>query len=552
MPIAVPATMEVAGYEAAFTTSDASFRCPVMSLQVSPRIGKSDRFIALPAGGQFQCSDHELLDSLPQISPSEGPVAWLEDRWAIALLGILIIACLLCVGYFFGLPAAAERIAIRIPITTEQALGQQVLTVLDEYKWLKPTNLSTERQSSIRAGFDMLRSNLPFHDYYKLEFRASKSFGANAFAFPGGVIVITDDLVEFANSQEEVLAVLAHEIGHVELRHTVRSILQNSVVAVAAATVTSDAASLSTAVAGLPVMVAQTKYSRQFEASADEFAFKLLKQKNYSPAAFASLMERLAEKYKGDEHAYAYISTHPLTEERVRRAREESVSAVSNADITNIKASFEEAIRRDNNKAIPLISETIASGSLTPEKEAVAYNTRGILWMSEQGHVNAIADFDQAIKLNPLFSMAFFNRGIAYFQMRKFSLAASDLKKALQLNSDAYTAIWLYLAQANGGARDARSELAANIKNMKAEWPTPVVLLYLDKDSLDAAMTAISNSDSKAQNKQMCEANFYIAEWHLIKGEKERGLPLFSKVVSNCPKNYLEYAVARTELERLK
>jgi hypothetical protein len=63
------------------TESWAAFR-----LKVSPRIGSADRFITLPNGGQLACSDRAFLDSLLQESPSEGPVAWLEERWWVALL----------------------------------------------------------------------------------------------------------------------------------------------------------------------------------------------------------------------------------------------------------------------------------------------------------------------------------------------------------------------------------------------------------------------------------------------------------------------------------
>jgi predicted Zn-dependent protease len=98
-------------------------------------------------------------------------------------------------------------------------------------------------------------------------------------------------------------------------------VLQNSVVATAAAAVTSDAASLSVAVSGLPALVAQTKYSREFEAAADEYGFRLLKQKGYSPMAFASLMERLAKKEGTETDPFSYVSTHPVTAERVQRAR---------------------------------------------------------------------------------------------------------------------------------------------------------------------------------------------------------------------------------------
>jgi Zn-dependent protease with chaperone function len=320
-PIAKLATLDFSDREAVLTAGTMSEHCSIDALKVSPRTGNADRFIDFPDGGQFQCPDQTFLDALPQSSPSEGPVAWLEARWGVALSGVALMLCLLLAGYVYGLPAAAERIAVRIPIETEAAIGRQALEWFDAQGWFKPTNLDETTQRNIRAGFDRLRRDLPLKDRYRLEFRASKAFGANAFALPGGTIVITDGMVLAADSREEVLAVLAHEIGHVELRHAMRSVLQDSAIAVAAAAVTSDAASLSAAVAGMPVLLARTKYSREFESSADEYAFSLLKRKGYSPEAFAAIMERLAAKEGGGGGSFAYVSTHPLTEERVRRAR---------------------------------------------------------------------------------------------------------------------------------------------------------------------------------------------------------------------------------------
>jgi Zn-dependent protease with chaperone function len=320
-PIGVPARMDFVDQEATLIAGPISERYATFHLKVSPRIGSTDRFIALPNGAQFSCSDHAFLNSLPQESPSEGLVAWLEERWGVALACVATIFCTLLAAYFFGLPAAAKHIAARIPMETEQSLGRQALTWLDKKGWFKPTKLDFDRQKTITDGFDGLRKDLPLRDYYHLEFRSGKTFGPNALALPGGIIVITDAMVEAAQTTEEVLAVLAHEIGHVELRHTMRSVLQNSVVAAGAAVVTSDAASLSVAVAGLPALLAQTKYSRQFEVAADEYAFRLLKRNGYSPTAFASLMERLSKKYGKGTGSFAYVSTHPVTAERVQRAR---------------------------------------------------------------------------------------------------------------------------------------------------------------------------------------------------------------------------------------
>lgn len=322
-PVDVPAKMDFVGQEAILTTGLFSERYAVSQMEVSPRIGSTaGRFINLPNGGQFACADDAFLDSLPQESRSEGPVAWLEERWGVALACVAVVVCTLLAAYFFGLPAAAKRVAFRIPMGTEQSLGRHALSWLDKNGWFKATQIDPETKKTITDGFDRLRSDLRLKDYYCLEFRSGAVFGPNALAFPGGIIIITDSMIKISSNTEEVLAVLAHEIGHVELRHTMRSILQNSVVAVAAATVTSDAASLSAVVAGLPVLVAQTKYSREFETEADEYAFTLLKQKGYSPAAFASIMERLAKKGEKETGALAYVSTHPITSERIRRARQ--------------------------------------------------------------------------------------------------------------------------------------------------------------------------------------------------------------------------------------
>jgi predicted Zn-dependent protease len=99
-------------------------------------------------------------------------------------------------------------------------------------------------------------------------------------------------------------------------------LMQNSLIAAAVAAITADVATLSVAVSGLPVVLAQTKYSRKFETAADDYGFALLKQNGYSPEAFASIMEKLSAKDGKGTAGFNYLSTHPVTEERIRRAHE--------------------------------------------------------------------------------------------------------------------------------------------------------------------------------------------------------------------------------------
>jgi predicted Zn-dependent protease len=321
VPVDLPAQLAFAGETATLTTNDTHRRFDVAQLRVSPRIGSSERFILTPDGGQFLSADHAFFDRLPQESGSEGPVAWLEARWWAAVVCIAMVAVMLLAGYMYGLPAAADHVVEHIPLEAEQALGKQVMAWLENKGWVASSRLEPGVRTPIVQGFERLIEDLPRRHAYQLRFYASGVFGANAFAFPGGTIVVTDDLVNMAASTEEVLAVLAHEIGHQEGRHLLKGVLQQSVVAVVITAITSDASSLSAAVTGLPVVLVQMKYSRKFEAAADDFAFDLLKRKGYSPAAFATMMERLAGN-RETPGVMDYLSSHPQSATRAKRARE--------------------------------------------------------------------------------------------------------------------------------------------------------------------------------------------------------------------------------------
>lgn len=318
-PLGVNATLNISGNEATLTglPLPAQYRLP--DLHVSPRIAQANRFIILPDGGQFECADSAALDPLPQ-EVSEGLIAWLEARVVVAVLGIAFVIGLMVGGYIYGLPKAAEYIAARVPIETERIIGERGLAWLEQNKWLVPSTVDEDVQSALRQDFDRLRQGLAQERHYRLEFRGAPGLGANALALPGGTIVLTDALVNLAKSQDEIAAVLAHEIGHIEHRHTLRHILQDSVVVLVAATIAGDAATLG--IAGVPALLAQAKYSREFESQADDFAFSLLKQRGISPEHFAKIMLRMDQDQKTANKPIGFLSTHPFTQDRVERARE--------------------------------------------------------------------------------------------------------------------------------------------------------------------------------------------------------------------------------------
>ena len=181
-PIGLHAEMKIDNMGVVLTAGNIFERYSIYDVIVSPRIGSAPRFINLPNGSQFECKNHDILDTLPQESPTEGPVAWLEKRWPIAFVSVIMVFFLLALGYFFGLPAAAKHIVERIPIETEQSLGINAVAWLDKNGFLKPTNLGNNTQNEIIDGFKKLCKDLPFQKYYSLSFR-SGILGPNALAF---------------------------------------------------------------------------------------------------------------------------------------------------------------------------------------------------------------------------------------------------------------------------------------------------------------------------------------------------------------------------------
>lgn len=290
------------------------------SLRVSPRTGHAPRFVVLPNGAELLCADDPALDHLTSTSRTEGPVAWLERRLWVAVLAVLTTIGGATAFYFFGLPWLAGTIAARIPLERERAFGERTLLAFDQSVGM-PTDLDAETLGQVRAGFSELVRHMPKGLYARLEFRSSPGLGPNAFALPGGVIIITDRMIERCTVDESI-AVLAHEVGHVAGRHALRHFLQELGVSAFTAVVSADAANLSLSASVLPVMLAQAQYSQDFEEEADETGFALLRQAGWSPELFASCLRRISDRPDQDGALSGYLSSHPPNEARVARARD--------------------------------------------------------------------------------------------------------------------------------------------------------------------------------------------------------------------------------------
>jgi len=302
---------------------------PLAAITIPPGIGAVRRTIRLPDGGLCEMDDPALVAELEQ-ARGAGRRAALLHRWerslplVLAALGVTVLVVALFLR--FGVPTLARQAAFALPPAVEERMGAEALAVLDRMM-TAPSKLTPERRAELIALFRSVARASGAAPGCRLEFRASQAIGANALALPAGIVVITDDLVALARHDDEIGAILAHELGHVQQRHILRHVLQNSATGLIMATLTGDLMSITSLAATLPTTLVDASFSRAFEREADDAAMAWMRTAGVPPRRYAEILGRLQAQLDVRHPAAAggpkpirnYLSTHPDTGERIRR-----------------------------------------------------------------------------------------------------------------------------------------------------------------------------------------------------------------------------------------
>lgn len=293
---------------------------PLDAVTLEARLGDMARRLDLPGGASVMVpADFELPGPVAAPARVERWVNEAEVRWLPALVATALLVVGLWALIVYGVPTAANVVARRISPSLEKGMGTQSLNTLDRVA-LEPSKLTAERQAALMARFTAVSQLADPAGGHQLLFRASPAVGPNAFALPGGTVVLLDELVAEATDDDEIVAVLAHEIGHVQERHTLRQVLQTSVAGVLLAAVLGDVVSATSyVVAAVPTFLLNARYSRAFEVEADAFGFGLLDRAGIDREHFVRFLTRLEAKHGGGKMP-GWISTHPRAEERGRAA----------------------------------------------------------------------------------------------------------------------------------------------------------------------------------------------------------------------------------------
>jgi Zn-dependent protease with chaperone function len=235
-------------------------------------------------------------------------------RLAWGVVGGVILATVL--GLWLGSDLFVEIAVSRIPVEWEQKLGESAYR-----DFLSHQEVMKEGPAVAALGEMAQRMTAQIPDNpYKFEVTVVKSDVVNAFALPGGYVVVFTGLMKKAESGEEVAGMLSHELNHVLQRHGLERIVKNLGLMTVAAIVFGNQQGLVGMMKQLGVELFTLKFGREQETEADLTGLQLLQRAKIDPSGMIRFFERLSEK---DEGRMEWLSTHPMSAARAERLKAE-------------------------------------------------------------------------------------------------------------------------------------------------------------------------------------------------------------------------------------
>jgi beta-barrel assembly-enhancing protease len=239
---------------------------------------------------------------------SHRAVNYHRRKWN-TVLGTLGGVALTAVIVWWQSEAIVAWAADRVPQAREEQIGRLLLNDVQAEGGLRESGAALDAVKKIGT-------QLTQGSRYKYQWLVKESSEVNAFAGPGGVVVVNTGLIAKADTPEELAGVLAHEVQHVEHRHTLRSMIHSAGWAAVLAVALGDVS----AITGVFIHQAgNLHHSRKLEAEADADAVVALAREGISPAGMESLFVKLQQeqKAKGEDFSIALLSSHPATADRL-------------------------------------------------------------------------------------------------------------------------------------------------------------------------------------------------------------------------------------------
>jgi beta-barrel assembly-enhancing protease len=320
-----PAEVAIAGDELRVRSAAGIIDVPIAAMRVR-EIGSAIAGIEFgwdtPAGARivhvFDAADVRTLLANPTLAASPQVQALRTRQWrhaagravgwtAIALL--VSLPLLLLLVFVWQSDRIAGAIAERIPVEKEVELGKQAFESMRG-------SLKLQTSGPAYHAVQLIGARLAQGSRYSYRFHVADAAAINAFALPGGIIIVNTGLIGATRRAEQLAGVLAHEVQHVERRHSLQSLVKDLGLRGVWLLVTGDITGGWIGRATLELTA--LKFSRDAEYEADMRGFDLLVRENIDPAGIADFFEVLAQQ---NDALPAFLSTHPGSGERQQTLR---------------------------------------------------------------------------------------------------------------------------------------------------------------------------------------------------------------------------------------
>ena len=260
-----------------------------------------------------------ILEAIPHLTRKAAP----KGRGRLAAWAFAAVAAV-AIQIGILVPLLADRLATFVPPAGERALGEATFDQIRQA--LAGTGLPPLPTCDAEDGLATLEKMLVSLGVERGTDDAVEVFVldhemVNAFALPGGYVVFFRGMIDAALSPNEIAAVLAHEVGHVENRDPTRHALRSAGSIGILGLLFGDFAG-GAAVLFLTEQLISASHSQEAELGADAFAHVALEDAGVSPAALGDMFERLRDKYGDTEGVVSHFVSHPTLSSRISRARE--------------------------------------------------------------------------------------------------------------------------------------------------------------------------------------------------------------------------------------
>lgn len=272
-------------------------------------------------GGYFVATDDTFR--WPSRGRKGQRLSKLESNRGVIGFALLLTPIALWAIYRFLIPVMATQVATSVPTEVVEQVDRQALSLLRN-KWLADSQILQVQQTALRQRFRQLVKQVATNpERYRLYLADSPSLGANALALPAGSVVATDQLVQqLGANSDELMAVLLHEIGHVEQQHGIKMMAQSTSIAIVVAAIMGDVQIVGDLLLGAGTIMLDQAFSRDMERQADAFARQHLAALPLANDALSKALGTMMAE-RGESSAWTqYLSSHPPTEERINDANE--------------------------------------------------------------------------------------------------------------------------------------------------------------------------------------------------------------------------------------